>query len=167
VRDLNKKEFEEIYNLYAQKLYKFTLKLCGNEHDAMDIIQTTFLKAVNNISKFRGECEMSTWLCRIARNEYLDMLKKSENKNLPIETAENQSDDLYIEDIYSERDRVLRIHKALHHLDEPFREVFTMRVFGELKFSEIGLIFVKSENWARVTYFRAREKMQNIIKENE
>jgi RNA polymerase sigma-70 factor (ECF subfamily) len=166
VRELNKKEFEEIYNLYVQKLYKFTLKLCGNEHDAMDIIQTTFLKAVNNITKFKGECEMSTWLCRIARNEYFDMLKKSEKKNVPIETAENQHD-VCIEDIYADRDGVLRIHKALHHLDEPFREVFTMRVFGELKFSEIGSIFGKSENWARVTYFRTREKMQNIIKESE
>ena len=65
-----------------------------------------------------------------------------------------------IEQMASDRDSSFRIHVALHAMEEPFREVFELRVFGELSFREIGTIFGKTENWARVTYHRARLKLQ-------
>ena len=68
-----------------------------------------------------------------------------------------------LEHCFTDRLQALELHSIIHRLDEPYKEVFTLRVFAELKFSEIGKIFGKSENWARVTFFRAKEKIINLL----
>jgi len=159
------KEFDEIYNLYAVDIYKFLLRLSQNENIATDILQDTMLKAIINIDKFKGECSIKTYLCTIAKNEYYNYLKKRENKNLSLsdynpasESFENKLDD---------KSQAIHIHRILHTLSEPYKEIFTLRIFAELKFSEIAQIFGKSENWARVTFFRAKEKIIKIMKEED
>ncbi len=156
------RDFDEIYRKYVKKVYGFLLRLSGNAHIADELTQETFLKAVMSIDKFRGECELSTWLCRIARNEYFNYINKKENKNLALENIEI-SDKKSIEDELEDKTEAQRIRKALHRLDEPYKEVFTLRTMGELSFAEIGDIFEKSEVWARVTYFRAKEKIIGIM----
>lgn len=152
-------EFEEIYRLYFYKVYGFLMKLSGNFHTADELTQETFLKAIISIDKFRGECEISTWLCRIARNEYLNYISKRDNKNSSVEFESELYSSEDIENECVDREYAMNIRKVLHVLDEPYKEVFTLRTMGELKFSEIGEIFGKSEVWARVTYFRAKEKI--------
>ncbi len=161
------REFDEIYRLYANDLYKFILRLCRNETLAMDIMQDTMLKAITNIDKFKGTCSVKSYLCAIAKNNYFNYLKRAENRTVPLDDAEQIADGTSLEDSFDSKEQVLQIHKALHKLDEPYREIFTLRVLAELKFSDIGAVFGESENWARVTYYRAKKKLTELLKEDE
>ncbi len=162
-----KKELDEIYRLYAADVYHFILKLSQNETLAMDILQDTMLKAITSIDKFKGECSMKTYLCTIARNEYYNHLKRADNRNLPLEAAQNAAADEPLEHRISDKMQAMQLHRMLHRLDEPYKEIFMLRVFAELKFSEIGSLFGKSENWARVTFFRAKAKMLELLQNEE
>lgn len=155
--------FDEVYKEYSDMVYRFLLRLCRNENLAGELTQETFFKAVVSSNSFRGECRISSWLCQIARNEYLNYIKKKDNNHsLP---DENTADDKNIEDIFDDKEQARKIYKALHVLSEPYKEIFTLRIFGELKFSEIGEIFGKSEVWARVNFFRAKEKIIDMMEE--
>ena len=154
------KDLEEIYNLYAEDVYKFVLKLSRNESLSQDILQDTMLKAVMSFDKFKGECSVKTWLCTIARNEYYNHIKRAESKNVPLEESVGTET---IEDKIFDSQQAFEIHQLLHRLDDPYKEVFTLRVFAELKFSDIGKIFGKTESWARVTFFRAKEKIVDML----
>lgn len=159
------REFDEIYKTYAADVYRFILRLCENETLAEDILQDTMLKAITSIDSFKGGCSMKTWLCTIARNAYLNHVKRAENRNLPLDTAREVPG---ADDPFSRMESTelsVQIHRVLHRLDEPYREVFTLRVFAELKFDDIGSIFGKSANWASVTYFRAKKKLIEMMKE--
>lgn len=160
-------ELDEIYRLYAGDVYRFALRLCHNEALAQDILQDTMLNAVKSIDKFDGKCSLKTYLCTIARNLYFNHLKRADNRNLPLDEALDLSSDNSVEQQALDRLDALRIHKALHKLDEPYKEVFTLRVFAELKYSDIGALFGKTDRWARVIYFRAKEKIIAIIQEED
>ena len=154
-----KEALDEIYRLYAADVYRFALGLCRNETLAEDILQDTMLKAVQQIDKFEGRCSVRTWLCTIARNLYLNHVKRAENRNLPLEEAAGLDTGIPIEQQLDEKTQAQAIHRVLHTLEEPYKEIFTLRVFAELKFEDIGALFGKSGNWARVTFFRAKEKI--------
>lgn len=162
-----KKELDEIYRLYASDVYHFILKLSQDETLAMDILQDTMLKAITSIDKFKGECSMKTYLCTIARNEYYNHLKRADHRNLPLDAAQNAAADEPLEHRISDKMQAIQLHRMLHRLDEPYKEIFMLRVFAELKFSEIGSLFGKSENWARVTFFRAKAKMLELLQNEE
>lgn len=159
-------EFDEVYRLYAGDVYCYILALSHNKPLAKDILQNTMLKAFTSADKFRGECSVKTWLFGIAKNEYLNSIRRSENKNIPLDDSLNIADE-DIEHRFSDRFQALEIHHILHQLDEPYKEIFSLRVFAELKFADIGEIFGKSENWARVTFYRAKEKIIKLLKEQE
>ena len=154
---------ERIYEVYYMKVFSYAMTLTRDRTQAEEITQETFCRAFSTQSRFRGESDEATWLCAIAKNIYLDeKRRRSKHKSIleNIPTSEND-DDRSVEN----RDSSFQIHLALHQLEEPFREVFTLRVFGELSFREIGVIFKKTENWARVTYYRARLKLRERLGE--
>jgi len=158
------KEMDEIYRLYAEDVYRFIYRLSRNEAVSCDILQDTMLKAVTNYSSFKGNCSVKTWLCTIARNEYYNYLKRAENNNSPLDDKLAESS---FEEKLMDSAQAVSIHKMIHKLDEPYKEVFSLRVFAELKFTDIGAVFGKSENWARVTFFRAKEKIIDMMKREE
>jgi len=138
--------------------------LAKNQHDAEEITQKTFFKAMTAEKKHRGEASELTWLCAIAKNLYLDELRAKKH----VGDAEiDVMDDTNIERKLVNEDSAFRIHQVLHNLDEPYKEVFGLRVFGELSFAKIGLIFGKTENWARVTHHRARLKIMERMEKDE
>lgn len=158
-------DFNEIYKMYFEDVYRFILNLSGNKEIAEDVTQETFIKAIKGIKNFDGSCKLTVWLCQIAKNTYYTYLKKhSKIKTTELIKAENLSSGSGDMD---SRLRFLEIHKALHDMPEPYREVFTLKVFGDLTHGEIGQLFGKTESWAKVTYLRAKEKLQKIIKEEE
>lgn len=162
------KEFDEIYRLYSADLYHFILSLCKNDSLAMDIMQDTMLRAIENIDKFKGNCSIKTYLFTIARNLYLDTLKKSENKNISSDGTEQEfADGTSFVDRLTDKESALTIHRLLHCLDEPYKEIFSLRVFAELSFREIGDIFGNSENWARTAFFRAKKKLITLMTKEE
>ena len=160
-------ELDEIYRLYAGDVYRFALKLCRSEALAQDIVQDTMLKAVKSIDKFDGKCSLKTYLCTIARNLYFNHLRRADNRNLPLDEAIGVSSEISVEQRTMDKLRAQQVHKALHRLDEPYKEVFTLRVFAELKYSEIGALFGKTDSWARVIYFRAKEKILAIVEKED
>ncbi len=155
--------FDEIYKKYAKMLYGYILQLCKDPVTADDILQTTFLKAIEHADSFEGKCEVSTWLCRIAKNTWLDMCKQAERKNISLEQAPEQQGEMDILQNLVEQEQSVQLHKQVHILQEPYKEVFMLRVMGCLSFKQIGEIFGKSENWGRVTFYRAKEKLKKQI----
>lgn len=151
-------EFEKIYRTYFNDVYRYIRGLSADEHLAEEITSETFFKAMRSIGGFRGDCDIRVWLCQIAKNCYCTHLKKSkrtdslDNGELP----ELPSEESTIEEQYIRHDEAARIRAVLHDAPEPYKEVFMWRVFAELSFRQIGQIFGKSENWACVTYHRAK-----------
>ena len=153
-------DFEDIYNTYVNDVYHYVLSLCRNSYIAEDVTSETFLKAINNVNRFRGDCSLRVWLCQIAKNTYYNFQKQ---KKYIIDTP----DDISSEDDFELRliDKTLafEIHKILRNLDEPYKDVFSLRIFAELSFQEIGELYKKSDGWARVSYHRAKNKIKETI----
>ncbi|CUX55027.1 RNA polymerase sigma factor YlaC [Clostridium sp. C105KSO15] len=126
---------------------------------AEEITQETFFKALKNIDKFDGKCKLYVWLCQIAKNTFFTYRKK-EKYHEDLTEVENILVESTIEQSLLSKESVFNIHKELHSLDEPYKEVFMLRVFGDLSFSQIGSLFEKTESWARVTYHRAKMKLK-------
>lgn len=152
-------DFSEIYEKYFRDVYRYALSLCRNETIAEEITQETFFKALKSIGKFDGNCKLYVWLCQIAKNTYFSYLKKEKHCDA-VPELESTLHDEGIENQLLSQETALLLHKALHHLPEPYKEVFTLRTFGELSFAQIGEIFQKTESWARVTYHRAKIKLK-------
>ena len=158
---MDKKTAEKLYDTCYMQVYSYVMTLAKDQHTAAEITQETFFRAFMKREKYRGESNELTWLCAIAKNIFYDEKRRSSKTDSFEEIPEELPDTSDgVEQLATDRDSSLRIHIALHGLDEPFREVFELRVFGELSFREIGMIFSKTENWARVTYHRARLKLQ-------
>ncbi|GGG11331.1 RNA polymerase subunit sigma [Paenibacillus albidus] len=156
-------DFDEIYNQYFREVYLFVYSLSRNHSLAEEVTQETFFKALKSIDSFKGHCKLSVWLCQIANNTYFSHMDKQKRLD-PEHTITGASGD-NIEEAILKKDDVFRIHKALHHLHEPYKEVFTLRVFGELSYAQISQLFEKSESWARVTFYRSKHKIQELLKE--
>ena len=155
-------DFEQLYNTYFMKVYSFVMTLAKKQYIAEEITQNTFFKAMTAYKNYSGSSSEFTWLCSIAKNLFIDEQRK--NKlcfGLDKDTVSNTS----MEKAFIDEDTAFRVHQVLHNMDEPFKEVFQLRVFGELQFSKIGSLFGKTENWARVTYHRARLKIQERMEE--
>ena len=158
------KEFEEIYKLYYPQVYRFVMSLCGDSDTAEEITQETFFRALKGINKYRGDCKLSVWLFQIAKNLYFTQRKKEERFDSSAESElENKPDVINVEELIENKQLAMKIHEVLHLIEEPYKEVFWMRAFGELSFAEIGKIHGKTESWARVTFHRAKIKIQEEI----
>lgn len=160
-------DFEQIYTDYFAQVYRYARSLTMDEQAAEDITAETFLRAMRSLSSFRGECEIRVWLCRIAKNLWLTEQKKRARMTdaPPDEAMAELTDGEDFTAALDDRQTAHQIHRALHRLDEPYREVFSLRVFGELSFADIGALFGHNAHWACVTYHRARAKIQDQLKE--
>ena len=151
-------DYQEIYSLYFRDVYKYVLALSRDPSLAEEITQEAFFKALKSLDSFQGQCKLYVWLCQIAKNTYLSYLKKHK------EPEKEETLTSSLEDMMLDKESVFLIHQALHNLPEPYKEVFSLRVLGELSFRQIGLLFGKTENWARVTYHRARLTIKEELK---
>lgn len=156
---------QEVYEQYFTVVYRYLLSLSHNTHIAEELTQETFFKALKKVDDFRGDCDLRVWLCQISKNTYYDYQKK--NKKYVPESQE-ETEDIFTSDLlqnFSDKETAFQVHQVLHRLSEPYKEVFSLRIFGELNFREIGMLFGKSENWARVTYYRARVKIREELEQ--
>ena len=157
--------FEEMYKANYRIGYGYLINLSKNESIAEELTAQTFLSALESYKLYKDEDKPSAWLCRIARNEYY----KYYNKHKRIEgesKLENIFDNTDIEEMIVDKDLAIQIHKHLHTLNEPYKEVFVLKTFAELSFKEIALIFEKNETWARVTYYRAKIQLKERMNGN-
>lgn len=161
-------EFEKIYRTYFDDVYLYVRRLSGNETIAEEITSEAFFKAMRSIRGFRGDCDVRVWLCQIAKNCYYTHLKKSKQTDSidDVELPELPSEENPIEEQCIQHEEAARIKTVLQNVPEPYREVFLWRVFAELSFKQIGQIFNKSENWACVTYHRAKTMIKSRLEGN-
>lgn len=159
------REFEEIFRRYSPVVFRFLISHCGDESLAEELTSETFYQAYLHIGGFRGECRIETWLCRIAKNA----LTKELTRRGRLEALEGDSP---VDggggplDAIADREQALAVHRRLHRLREPYREVFMLRVFGELSFGEIAGICERSETWAKVTFYRAKNMLIEEMEKN-
>ena len=155
---------EEIYKEYSTTVYKYLFCLTQNKDISEELTQETFALAVEDIKRFRGECKLSVWLCQIAKHLWYKELKKSKkNKNISINDLNEEIEEAQTtEDIICEKEEKLKLFKDMQKLDEQSKEVMYLRMVGNLNFIEIGEILGKTPNWARVTFYRAKQKIREV-----
>ena len=162
---------EEIYRQHAQTVYRYLCSLTGDEDLSEELTQETFAQAVSSIGRFDGSCKVSTWLCAIAKNQLMAYRRRhplqdsldelAETGASPVGTAPSPEE----ETVAAERKR--RLYAAIHDSPEPAREVLYLRLLGGLSFREIGEVLGQSENWARVTFYRGKEKLKGKVRDDE
>ena len=156
---------EELYNTYFHDVYLYMMSLSKSEEISEEITQETFFRAMKSLDKFEGKSSIKTWLCQIARNLFINHIKKQKrfsDDELPIDIPDVKAD--FVEKI-NDNSEAVSIHKILHNLEEPYKEVFSLRVFSELSFKQIADIFGKTESWARVTFHRGKLKISEKLEE--
>lgn len=157
--------FEEIYENYFKDVCRLSFSLTKDEVSAEDLAQETFVKALASIDSFDGSKDIRAWLFTIAKNTFYSECRKRKwisDDELPEEIPSSEPDFL---EVISDKERAVLIHKYLHSMKDPYKEVFHLRVFGELDFEVIGNIFGKSASWARVTFYRAKNEIKNYMTE--
>jgi len=152
-------DYEKLYNSYYMQVYSYAVALTKNPEQAEEIAQHTFVKALSSKAGYKGKSSELTWLCSIAKNLYYDEIRRKQ-KLSGMDDVNNAPSGDDLERSVSDSDAAFRIHLVLHELEEPYKEVFQLRVFGELSFAQIASIFRKTESWARVTYHRARMRIK-------
>ncbi len=162
-------DMRKAYEEYFHTVYGFLMSLTGGDEDlAEELTQETFYRAIKNASKFKGECKMSTWLCQIAKYTFYQHLdKKRRRGEVPLEDMVETGIEEQIEKQLIDNESKVAIYKEIQKLQSPMKDVFLFRLTGELSFREIGNIFGKTENWARVTYYRAKQILGKELEKND
>ena len=159
-------DFEAIYVQHFDGVYKYVFSLCRNETMAEEITQETFYRAMEHIDKFEGRCKLYVWLCQIAKNTFLTYAKKQKRHVSETDIDLSKQIEPSFENEILDKETVWKLHKLLHKLSDPYKEVFSLRVFGELPFSQIGELFGKSDSWARLIFYRAKKELRRDLDEN-
>lgn len=158
---------EQLYEKYSLPLYRFLLSMTGSSQEAEELLQETFYQALIHIERFEGRCSPSTWLCQIGKFLWFKELgKRKRYHHQPVDCLEILKDDKILENVV-EKEEKSRLRKAIHDLKEPYREVVILHIYGERSLKEIAASFGKSESWARVTFYRAKQMLSEKMKEGE
>ena len=157
---MDKQNMERVYEENVKAVYKYLFCLTHNADVSEELTQETFYQAAKGIDDFRGECKISVWLCQIAKRLWYKELNRQKQKDIPLSeiTEEIKSFD-NIENDYLLNVEKVELFRMLHNFDINTREVLYLRLTGELSFAEIGSIMGKTENWARVTFYRGKQKL--------
>lgn len=159
-------DFEAIYIRYFNSVYKYVFSLCRNETIAEDMTQEAFYKAMEHMDDFDGKCKLYVWLCQIAKNTFYTYAKRQSRFAADADAAIPEQEAPDLERSLMDQETAWELHKKLHQLREPHKEVFSLRVFGELSFSQIGELFGRTESWARVVFYRAKKELRWNLNEN-
>lgn len=160
---MNGLELDETFRKYADTVFRYLTALCGDPDLAEELTQETFFRAVKSANRFDGNVKVTTWLCQIAKNAYFSHLKKEKRRHgISLDDME-----IPVENDMLDRENCRELYKTVHRLDEPYREIVLLRMHTDMSFAEIGDIFGKSEGWARVTFYRGKEKLKKLLEEIE
>ena len=149
------------FEQYYEDVFRFLRGISADEHLAEELTQETFYRALKSIDTYRGDSSLRVWLCSIAKNLYYTHCQRQKHLTPADSLDAYESEERPFSELIADKETALQVHKVLHRLREPYKEIFSLRIFGELSFKEIGALFEKSEHWACVTYHRAKEMIQN------
>lgn len=153
-------EIEKIYKQYQKTVYKYLMCLTKNSDIAEELTQETFYKMIKKINTYKGQANISVWLCEIAKNLWYDELRKNKKRNIVNEDEQEIVSNENIEENYIVKENVLKIKESIDRLDELTQRVLYLRLNSDLSFREIGEILGKTETWARVTFYRGKQKVK-------
>ncbi len=157
-------DIDQIYRDYANLVFKYLMCLCHDPDLSEELTQETFYQAIRSVHKYDGTCKVSTWLCQIAKHLWYHELDRRKHKSaLPLEHADTKGT-ANVEETAILRQEKMDLFKQIHLLSEIEKEIVFLRLTGELSFLEIGEIFEKNESWARVTFYRAKQKLKGATK---
>ncbi len=151
-------ELEDIYHQYSDDVFRYLMVLCHNRDVAEELTQETFYQAVRSIEHYNGECKMSVWLCQIAKHSYYKYVDKTKKQQAVL--FQDQTLHTTPESQLLQSEEKVSLYRNIHLLTEPYKEVLLLRMLAGLSFREIGEILQKNENWARVTFYRAKVKLK-------
>jgi len=157
-------KFADIYETYFADVELYLRAICRDEALAEELTEQVFFRALKALPTFRGDCDIRTWLCAMARNAFVSHQRK-EKPSQSIEELQIPDSRKTVEEWIVDQEQAMAIHRILHDLPEPYKEVFSLRIFGQLSFGDIGSLFGRTANWACVTYHRARQKIQSEMEE--
>lgn len=157
-------DFGKVYDEFFHDVYRYVFSLCHNQSIAEEITQVTFCKAMESFDSFKGNCNLFAWLCQIAKNTYFTLYKKQKRCVSESEYSDSLIEFPDFESQYIDKEDSRRIYQLLHNLSEPYKEVFMLRVFGELPFSQIGELFGKTDSWARLIFYRGKKEIWRQLK---
>lgn len=152
-------DMESYYREYGKKVYLFLMSICREHDTAEELTQETFYQAIKSLGRYDGKCSVYTWLCGIAKNLWLKEVKRRKLHPLAEDDENKPSKELLPDESYELKETKMFVMKQIHALPEQDKELILLRATGGLSFKEIGEIFGKTENWARVTYYRAKQKI--------
>ena len=156
-------KFQDIYKQYGKSVYRYLLSLSGSEDLAEELLQETFYQAFLHIDQFEGRSSLYTWLCQIGKNAWLkECRRRIRFTEHSWEDLTLSSNDLPPETLLLKKEEYHRVRQAVLNLPEPYQDVFILHIYGEVKLKDIAASYGKSESWAKVTFYRAR---QQILKE--
>lgn len=156
-------EFEAIFKTYSPMVFRYLCSLCGDETLAEELTSETFYRAYLHIGSFRGECKLETWLCQIAKNVLAkERRRQSRFSHEPTDTLTAAGGPF---ETVANKEQLQQIQRHLQTLPLPYREVFQLRIFGQLRFQQIAHIYGKTESWAKVTFYRAKAKLLEKLEE--
>ena len=151
-------DFEKLFNENREFIFKYLMKMTRDITLSEELTQETFFRAYMNYASLKNKEKASVWLCQIAKNAYFAWYNEQKKKE-PLENLELVSDDQNIEETFVQKELSQKALHCLHELEEPYKEVFMLSVFGGFSLKDISSIFGKSESWARVTFYRAKQKL--------
>lgn len=160
-------DFEAIYKEHFFSVYKYILSLCRDTSLAEEVTQETFYRAMESFHRFRGDSSVFVWLCQIGKNTYYRHARRQKRFSPEIPADVPETSRVSMEAHLFDREDARLLHRLLHDLPEPHKEVFTLRTFGELPFSQIGELFGKTDNWARLVYYRAKNELRRKFDEHD
>jgi len=155
------KDLEKLYREYFETVYKYLFSITRNADLSEELTQETFYQAVKTYDSFRGESKVSVWLCQIAKHLWYKEYKlmSSQSSDSLEDLLDLIPSDIHVEQTVLDGDAKIQLYHKIQKLDEKTREVIYLRLTGELSFREIGEILEKNETWARVTFYRGKQKM--------
>ena len=157
--------FVDAYSEYFDVVYREALRYSGNHHVAEEIAQETFVKALKSLNQFDGRKDIRAWLFTIAKNTYFSYCRRKKHDADWTEYENIVDVGVHFAENLVNEEKAFLIHKFLHNMEEPYKEVFNLRVFGELSYEKIGTLFQKSSGWVRVTFYRAKKKIEEYMEE--
>lgn len=152
-------DFEMVFQQNKALIFRFLMKLCGDASLAEELTQETFFRAYMNFSALRDENKTTAWLCQIAKHVYFAWYNQ-QKKHASLEQTAVADGTPDIAQLFEEKELAGKAFACLHALEEPYKEVFMLAVFGGLPMKRISELFSKSESWARVTFYRAKQKIK-------
>lgn len=159
---MSKPDAQEIYEQYAKPVYGYLLSLCKNHAVAEDLTSETFYRAIKNIKSYNETCKLRTWLFQIAKHVWYQEIEKTKRTTADTPQLEATPVAQQLEDTVEEKAQKVALYRRIQMLEEPVRDVIYLRLAGDLSFEEIGTVLGKSGNWARVTYYRGKERLKDF-----